>query len=38
MLHSPLKGLLSEEVSLVQVPDELLLLRVRLALRDLDLK
>ena len=34
----PLEGLFAEEVSLVEVPDELLLLRAVLLLRDLDLQ
>ena len=34
----PLEGLFAEKVSLVEVPDELLLLRAVLLLRDLDLK
>ena len=34
----PLEGLFAEKVSLVEVPDELLLLRAVLLLRDLDLQ
>ena len=35
---SPLEGFFAEEVALVEVPDELLLLRAVILLRDLDLE